>query len=199
MRTLVVLLTLCMGSPPLCLRMPLQENDQAIQRDVLDLYSSSASTRTAAAGRLVAAGPSVVPAVLPVLCDKSRPNFEVAWRHAARVLGELKAEAAAPCLIKVLALGQPTLSVFKSEATIAEYDPAFVALIQIDEAAIPPIARALPSMHPDQSYLALRVLRVINTPSARAAVEAYIGVLNSETQHAKQVLDDFRYGPGLTR
>jgi hypothetical protein len=176
-----------------------QQRAQRFEREVRDLYSSNSGVRAEATHRLVEAGPVVIPALLPVLCDKSKANFDVAWRSAAQALGNLKADAAAPCLVQMLALGDVTLSVFKPETTIAEYEPAFAALVQIGEPAIPAIARALPTLDPDKSYLALRVLRVINTPVARAAVEANVAMLELQTRHAKEVLDDFKYGPGLNR
>jgi len=154
-----------------------QQSAQRFEREVRELYSNNSGVRAEATHRLVEAGPATIPALLPVLCDKSKVNFDVAWRSAAKALGDLKADAAAPCLVQMLALGDVTLSVYKPEATIAEYEPAFAALVQIGEPAIPAIERALPSLHPDQSYLALRVLRVINTPAARAAVEDYIALL----------------------
>jgi hypothetical protein len=176
-----------------------QQSRQTLSRSVRELYSDNATIRADAARKLVAAGPTSIPMLLPVLCDASKPNFDVAWRTAATVAGQLKAVAAAPCLIQTLGLGDVTLSVFKPEKTIAEYEPGFAALIQIGEPAVPAIARALPSLHPDKAYLALRVLRVINTPAAKAAAEDYLKVLQNETRIAKEVLDDFQYGPGLTR
>ena len=176
-----------------------QEPSQALSRYIGELYSDNATVRTEAARKLVAAGPTSIPVLLPVLCDTSKPKFDVAWRTAATVAGELKGVAAAPCLIQTLGLGDVTLSVFKPEKTIAEYEPGFAALVQIGEPAVPAIARALPSLHPDKAYLALRVLRIINTPAAKAAAEDYIKVLQNETRLAKEVVDDFQYGPGLTR
>jgi hypothetical protein len=193
------ILAFCVIFPGLGTNAAPQRREQSLEHDVRELYSNSAMVRADATSRLIEAGPVAVPLLLPVLCDKSKPNFEVAWRPAAKVLGELKSEAAAPCLVQMLALGDVTLSVYKPEKTISEYEPAFAALVEIGEPVVPAIARALPSLQPDKAYLALRVLRVINTPSAKAAVEAYMKLLESQTRLAKQVLDDFQYGPGLTK
>jgi hypothetical protein len=176
-----------------------QTRVQSLHDDVRELYSRSENVRADAASRLIDAGPTAIPILLPVLCDQSKPNFDVAWKPAAKALGELKAEAAAPCLVQLLALGDVSLSVFKPEKTIFDYEPAFAALVQIGEPGVPAIARSLPSLHPDKAYLALRVLRVINTTSAKAAVENYIRLLENQTRLARNVLNDFQYGPGLTR
>jgi hypothetical protein len=172
---------------------------QMIEKDVGQLYSDSDSIRVNAANRLVQVGEEAIPLVLPVLCDKAGANSDVAWRSAAKILGELKAESAAPCLIQKLALGDVTLSVFKSEKTIAEYDPAFAALVQIGQPTIPAIQRALPSLHPDKAYLALRVLRVINTPEAKAVAEGYLKLLERQAKLTSEVVSDFSYGPGLVK
>jgi len=196
---IIGILPFCVLALALSLQLARQLRGQSLKDDIRELYSNSARVRADATTRLVEAGPAAIPLLLPVLCDESKPNFDVAWRHAARALGELKAGAAAPCLVQMLSLGDVTLSVFKPEKTIFDDDPAFAALVQIGEPAVPAIARYLPSLHPNKAYLALRVLRVINTPSAKAAVEAYIKLLENQTRLAKEVLDDFQYGPGLTR
>jgi hypothetical protein len=172
--------------PELCPANQQSSRRQIIERDVSQLYSDSDSIRVNAANRLV-------------LCDKAGANSDVAWRSAAKVLGELKAERAAPCLIQKLALGDVTLSVFKPEKTIAEYDPAFAALVQIGQPTIPAIQRALPSLHPDKAYLALRVLRVINTPAAKEVAEGYFKLLERQAKLTSEVVSDFSYGPGLVR
>jgi hypothetical protein len=176
-----------------------KDEKQTIEQAVIQLHSNNDKTRTNAANRLIQAGEGVIPAVLPVLCEKVKPDSNVAWRSAARVLGELKAESAAPCLIQKLAVGDVTLSVFKPEKTVAQYDPAFAALVQIGEPAVSAIQRALPSLNPDKAYLALRVLRVINTPEARGVAEGYLKVLERQAKLTKEVIGDFSYGPGLVR
>lgn len=172
---------------------------QMIERYVNQLYSESDSIRANAANWLVGDGQEVIPSVLPVLCTKGETNSNAAWQSAAKVLGELKAESATPCLIQKLALGDVTLSVFKPEKTIAEYDPAFAALVRIGQPTIPAIQRALPSLHPDKAYLALRVLRVINTAEAKEVAEGYLKLLQSQAKLTNEVINDFSYGPGLVR
>ena len=192
------ILAFCVLSPALGPYAAGQQRERPLKDDIRELYSNSAKARAEATKRLVEAGPAAIPLLLPVLCDKSKPNFDVAWRPAAKALGELKAEGAVPCLVQELA-SDVTLSVYKPEKTIADYEPAFSALVQIGEPAVPAISRYLPTLHPNKAYLALRVLRVINTPSAKAAVEAYIKLLENQTRLAKEVLEDFQFGPGLTR
>lgn len=176
-----------------------QQREQQLKQNVRALYSSNDAARSDAASRLVEAGPEAIPLLITVLCNRAEPNFDVAWRPAAEILGKLRAGEAAPCLVQMLGLGDVTLSVFKPERIIAEHEPAFAALVQIGEPAVPAIARALPSLHPDKAYLAMRVLRVINTPHARAAAETYIKQLENQARLAREVLEDFKYGPGLTR
>jgi hypothetical protein len=196
---IICVLTFCVVSSGLNAYAAGKQIRQSLGDDIHRLYSKSAKERADATSRLVDAGPAAIPLLLPVLCDKSKPNFDLAWRHAAKALGELKAEVAAPCLVQMLALGDVTLSVFKPEKTILDNEPSFAALVEIGEPAVPAIARYLPTLHPDQAYLALRVLRVINTPSARVALEDYIKLLQDQTRLAKEVLDDFQFGPGVTR
>ena len=187
-----------------CMLSPVLASDgegrrRQLENEAVKLYGDSANERADAAHNLVQAGPAAIPVLLTVLCDTSKPKFDLAWRPAAKALGELKSEAAAPCLVHMLGLGDVTLSAFKSEKTIAEHEPAFTALVQIGEPVVPVIERSLGSLHPDKAYLALRVLRVINTPRAKVAVEAYIKLLEDQSRLAKEVLNDFQYGPGLSR
>src|SRR5260370_26679165 len=159
-----------------------QRGKQSIENDISRLYSSNAKTRADAATRLAGAGPGAIPLLVPVICDKAKPDFDVAWPDAAKVLGELKAEAAAPCLIQMLMYKYPSIGpvVMKPDETLARIDPAFAALVQIGEPAVPAIRKRLPLLGPDPAIMALRVLRAINTPNAKEAVEAYIKSLEEQ-------------------
>lgn len=168
-----------------------QSGKQALKSDIQELYSHSANAREQAASRLVAAGPSAIPLLVHVICDQSKPNFDRAWSAAAKVLGELKAEAAAPCLVQLLMVKYPNVGVFKPDETLSRLDPAFAALTQIGEPAVPTIRMYLPNLGPDEAYLALRVLRAINTTSAKEAAEAYIKVLENQIRLSRQVIADF--------
>lgn len=168
---------------------------QSPDKDAAALYSSSEAVREGAANRLIQAGPKTIHLLVPILCDRNKPNFNSAWRSAAKVLGRLKAEEAAPCLVQLLGSGDVTLSPFMSRDLIEQREPAFSALVEIGEAAVPSISRALPSLHPDSAYLGLRVLSSINIPSARTAVENYINFLEKQTQLAKEILQGFSSRP----
>lgn len=165
---------------------------QDLQATASELYNSDPTARAQATAKLIKVGPSAVPVLLPVLCDASKPNSETAWRSAAEALGELRAEAAVPCLVRNLAAGDLTQSVFKPTEVIAEREPSFVALIKIGEPAIPAIQRYLPMLHPDQAYLALRVLLIIGTPTAKSAVNDYIRLMENQTRLAKEILAEFK-------
>jgi hypothetical protein len=161
-----------------------------LESDIQGLYSNNAEFRAQARARLVEAGPQAVPLLLPVVCQASKSNSDSAWREAAKAIGELRAEAGALCLVRLLA-SDLTLNVFASEDTIAASDAAYVALLQIGDPSVGAISTALPSLHPDQAYLALRILRRIGTPKARAAVEAYLHGLENQTRLAREILSDF--------
>ena len=175
-----------------------QPQKQTTEDQAKRLYSEDAGTRSNAAKRLAAAGPSAIPSLVSVLCDKTRKNFDVAWPVAAKVLGELKAEAAAPCLVEMLMDKYPSIGpvVGKSDETLANVDPAFAALVQIGEPAVPAIRRRLPFLLPEPAIMALRVLRAINTPSAKDAAEAYIKFIEDQSRLANQILRDFGQKPG---
>lgn len=177
------------------------EGDQRrarLENDISKLYSGDANVRTEAAKRLAASGSAAIPLLVPVVCDKSKLNFDVAWQAAAKALADLKAEAGARCLVQMLAydLSPP---IYKPDKTLVDSDPAFAALVEIGEPVVSTVRQYLPVLHPDQAYLALRVLRVINTPPAKQAAEAYIQLLENQIRLSKGVIEEFRYGPGLTR
>jgi hypothetical protein len=98
----------------------------------------------------------------------------MAWPAAAKLLGGLKAEAAAPCLGEMLMYNYPPIGpvIGKSDKTLADIDPAFASLILIGEPAVPAIRKRLPFLGPDPAIMALRVLRAINTPSSKEATES---------------------------
>jgi HEAT repeat protein len=168
-----------------------QSGNKEIESDINNLYSANANVRTQAAQRLVAIGPSAIPWLLPVLCDGSKSIFGVAWRSAAKALGDLKAEAAVRCLLDLLGTDL-TLDISRPTEQIIAREPAFGALLQIGEPAVPTISRCLPFMGPNNAYLALRILRKIDTPNAKAAVESYVSVLENQTRLAKGILADFQ-------
>jgi hypothetical protein len=165
---------------------------QAIESDINVLYGTDPDiVKTQAANRLVAVGPSAIPMLVPVICDRSKPNFNSAWPFAAKALGQLRAEPAAHCLVNLLGLNFPPIGpVFmKSDETIARADPAFAALVQIGEPAVSMIRYELPFLGPENAYEALRVLRLIKTPSAKEAVDTYIKTLNRQVGLANKILD----------
>ncbi len=171
---------------------------QSVAKDVSSLYSENARIQAEAASRLIATGPSAISQLVPVVCDRARPHFDVAWPVAARILGELRAEAAAPCLVDMLMYKYPSIGtvVTKSDETLAGVDSAFAALLRIGEPAVPAIRKRIPFLGPEPAIMALRVLRAINTPSAREASEAYLKVLQDQIRFTKQVLRDFGHETG---
>jgi hypothetical protein len=173
-----------------------RSSTKSVNEDVNRLYD--AKTQNDAANRLLAAGPRVIPLVLPVICDKTKSRFDVAWPIAAKVLGEMKAEAASRCLVSLLMYDYPPLGpvVMKSDKTLIEVDPAFAALVRIGEPAVPAIRSHLPFLGPEQALMALRVLRIINTPSAKEAAEAYLKLLQDQIRLAGDILLDFGTKPG---
>lgn len=166
------------------------QTSRKLTSDIQDLYSTNADVRARARARLVEGGPKSVPLLVPVICRTDKSDSDLAWREAAKAIGQLKAEAGALCLVRLLA-SNPTLNVFGPEDTIAESDPAYVALLQLGEPAIFAISTALPSLHPNQAYLALRVLQKIGTPKAKAAVEVYLHELEMQTRMTREILSDF--------
>jgi HEAT repeat protein len=170
-----------------------QDGKQSLENDIAGLYSSNAKTRADAATRLATVGTDAIPLLVPVICDKAKPDFDVAWPSAAKILGELKAEAAAPCLIQMLMSKYPSIGpvVMKPDETLARADPAFAALVQIGEPAVPAIRKRLPFLGPDPAIMALRVLRAINTPSAREAAKAYVKGLQEQLRFADEILAEF--------
>jgi HEAT repeat protein len=161
------------------------------ENDIESLYDASADVRAHAADRLIAAGPTAIPSLVQVVCDKAKPNFDRAWPAAAKALGAMKAEAAAPCLVLLLAYNYPPMgsASLKSDETIAGVDPAFVALLQIGPPAVHALQHELPFLHPEGAYVAIRVLRSIKTPAAREAVDEYIKTLQERIRLANGVLE----------
>ena len=171
-----------------------QDAPQSIKNDIAKLYSDNAETRSDAASRLAAVGPSAISLLAPVVCDRTKSHFDVAWPAAAKILGDLKATAAASCLVDLLMYQYPSIGPVngKSDENLASVDPAFSALTRIGEPAVPTIRKHLPLLRPDPAIMALRVLRAINTPSAREAIEAYIKVLGDQVRIANQILGGFK-------
>jgi HEAT repeat protein len=169
------------------------QSRQTIEDDIHALYQSNDEVRQEAAQRLVARGSKAVPLLIGVLCNESKPHFDLAWPIAANALGELKAEAAAPCLVRMLGRNYPPIgSPFaKTDETLRNVDPAFRALVQIGPPAVPAIRSHLALLHPEYSLMAVRVLRLINTPEAKEAAEAYINFLEDQIRCTKQVVADF--------
>jgi hypothetical protein len=192
LRSIRTILAFCALSSTLSPALMTRETNQAIEDEVNILYGSSPDiVKTQAVDRLVAIGPDAIPLLVPVICDKSKPNFDLAWPFAAKALGELKAKNAAACLATLLAYNFPPIgpASMKSDETITQVDPAFAPLIEIGEPGVYAIRAVLPFLHPEGAYVALRVLRRINTPSAREAVDAYIKYLNNQIRLANTVLD----------
>lgn len=161
--------------------------------DIEKLYGQSKSERELAAERLVAQGPAVIPLLVSVVCDRTKPNFDDAWPAAAKALGQLKAEPGVPCLVQLLMYRYPAIGpvVMKSDDTLRRVSPAFAALEQMGDRAVPTIRRDLPMLHPEDALMALRVLRVINTPLSKEAAESYVAVLERQIRMTKEVIRDF--------
>lgn len=174
-----------------------RDQNKSLQHETSLLYSTNSDLRDTAAKRLIAIGQPAVPSLVHVICENRKSHFDVAWPMAAEALGKLKAEGAAPCLAELLMYGYPAIGPveMKSDETLAHVDPAFAALVEIGEPSVPAIRQRLPFLGPGPAIMAVRALRVINTPSARAAAEAYINVLQHQIQLTNQILRDF--GPTL--
>lgn len=170
-----------------------QNRKQRLADEIGRLYSSKSQVRTDAAKQLAAIGPSAVPELIQVVCDRSKPNFDTAWPLAAGILGDLKAKAAVPCLIELMMYKYPSIGPveMKPDETLANVDPSFAALVHIGEPTVPALRKHLPFLGPEGAIMALRVLRAINTPSARDAAEAYIRILRDQLRLSKQILEDF--------
>lgn len=110
-----------------------------------------------------------------------------------QLLGDLKAEAAAPCLVQLLGYNYPPIGspVSKTDETLRDVDPAFAALVQIGAPAVPAIGSHLPLLHPENSLMAIQILRMINTPAAKEAADAYIKLLEDQIRLTKQVVAEF--------
>jgi hypothetical protein len=164
-----------------------------VAKEVKNLYSENPHIRESAVARLTAGGPVVVSALIPVICDRAKLHFDRAWPLAARVLGQLRAQDAAPCLAGLLMYNYPAIGpvVIKPDETLINVDPAFAALIRIGEPAVPAIRKQLPFLGPEPAIMALRVLRKINTPSARDAAEAYARMLHDQVRFTEQVIQEF--------
>jgi hypothetical protein len=175
----------------LCARAAGQHRKAALEADIRELYNVNTNARAQAASRLVEAGPAAIALLVPVICDRSKLNFDAAWPAAAKALGELKAEVAVPCLVQMLG-NDPTMNVFKPDKTLVDVDPAFAALVEIGEPVVPTVRRYIHILHYDQAYLALRVLRVINTPPAKQAAEEYVQALNNQIRRSKEVIEEFK-------
>jgi hypothetical protein len=64
--------------------------------------------------------------------------------------------------------------------------------VEIGEPAVPAIGRPLTHVGFEQAYLALRVLREINTPSAKETAEHYVSNLENQIRISKQLVEGFR-------
>lgn len=165
--------------------------------DVAKLYSEDANTRASAAKRLMAAGPAVIPALVAVICNPDDQRSQFAWREAAEVLGRLKAAAAASCLAARLMDGffadKPVLMI--PDDRLIREDPAFAALVAIGAPAVPGIRPRIFHLRAEPALLALRVLRIINTPEAKEAGEAYLRFLADQTRFANEIMEGFNTAP----
>ena len=164
-----------------------------MKSDIRALYNHDADVRQRAAQRLTAAGLKAAPLLTDVVCNRSKPNFDLAWPFAAKALGDLRVEKAAPCLVQTLGYHYPPIGspVSKTDDTLQRVDPAFAALLQIGAPAVPAIRSHLPFLSPDHSLLAMRILRIINTPEAKKTAEEYIKMLEDQIRLSKQILAEF--------
>jgi hypothetical protein len=93
------------------------------------------------------------------------------WYNAVELAGKLKIGEAAPSLgpwIAMRTIGGAVLGI-SSEARLDFY-PAATALWRIGNPAIPTVQSVFDSGGPGGHFLALRVLIIINTPEAKAAL-----------------------------
>jgi hypothetical protein len=165
--------------------------DGQSRSDARKLYDGDARVREDAAERLVAKGQEAIPYLLPVLCQRSKPHFDEAWPVAAKALARLKAAEASRCLVPLLLSGFAYVGITQSDEKIEEMDPAFAALVQIGDPAVPAIRDRLPMLPFAKSYLALRALRAIGTPAAKSAIHDYISALQRQISLANEMLQQF--------
>jgi hypothetical protein len=97
------------------------------------------------------------------------------WLNAVELGGHLKIDAAAPALAKWINWRSPGPSGLSLEARLVFY-PAARALIEIGDPAVPAVQYALDRGNSHERYRAVRVLNIIDSPSARA-------VLRKDLQH----------------
>jgi len=173
-----------------------QMTSPTMRDEVRKLYNTNVKVRNEAALRLKTAGEPARPLLTKVICNRSATHFDIAWPNAARILGELKAASAVPCLVDLLMYAYPSIGpvIMKSDQTLASVDPAFAALVAIGDPAVPELRRRLPFVSLASSVMMLRVLQAIHTPPAREAVQNYIETLNIQTQMANQILRNFGSG-----
>jgi hypothetical protein len=93
------------------------------------------------------------------------------WYNAVELAGKLKIGEAAPSLgpwIAMRTIGGAIVGI--SSEWRLDFYPAATALWQIGNPAIPTVQSVFDSGRPSSHFLALRVLTIINTPEAKAAL-----------------------------
>jgi hypothetical protein len=168
-----------------------QRQGSSLKEDIRELYSNNEEARAAATNRLFQAGPAAIPLLVGVVCDGSKPNFDMAWPSAAKILGHFRAESAVGCLTEMLG-SDPTLEMTAPRELLVQRDPAYATLVEIGEPAVPAIGRRLTHIGFEQAYLALRILREINSPPAKKAAELYLSNLENQIRISKQLVEGFR-------
>jgi hypothetical protein len=189
----ILLLTLCISLSSITASAFDKGQRDLIEKSARDLYSASKVVRSNAARTIAEIGTPAVPRLLKVACGAERKGFDLAGPLAIKLLGEMKAEAAVPCLIDRLMYWYPLIGpvTMKNDKTLASVDPAFVALISIGDPGVSLIKRYLPSLPSSKAMMALRALRAINTPSAKDAIRDYVKFLENQTRTANSLLEQF--------
>jgi hypothetical protein len=92
------------------------------------------------------------------------------WENAVELAGKLKIGEAAPALARWINWRNPGPNGLSLEARLVFY-PAARSLADIGDPAIPVLQRVLDSSSPEEHARAVRVLCIIHTPKAKAALQ----------------------------
>jgi hypothetical protein len=95
------------------------------------------------------------------------------WKNAVELAGNLRIGEAAPALARWINWRSPGPAGLSLEARLVFY-PAARALFEIGDPAIPSVRFALDHGGPDEHYRAVRVLCIIHTPEAKAALRDFL-------------------------
>jgi hypothetical protein len=93
------------------------------------------------------------------------------WENEAKLAGELKIEEAAPALARWINWRTPAPYGLSMDAGLV-FNPAATALVAIGDAAVPAVQDALDRGTASEHYTAIRVLCIMNSPTAREALRS---------------------------